>query len=62
MMSGTRKPLRTPPGAIVNALSVTSAVAGIKKPLVARSIVFPLRVAGSSAEMLPEKPLPNWAV
>jgi hypothetical protein len=46
----------------VNALSTASAVAGIAKPAAAASNVPPLRVAGSSSEMVPEKPLPNWAV
>jgi hypothetical protein len=48
---------------MVNALSFTIAPLAPKKPAAVTSIVPPpLRVAGSSSEIVPEKPLPNWAV
>jgi hypothetical protein len=67
MRSGTRQPLRVAAW-IPNALSVTAAVLATKnaacpanEPCVTSNVPC-LRVAGSSADSVPEKPLPNWAV
>ena len=57
-----RKPLRTLPLRDRTRCRVTSAVAGINEAGRRQVHRAPLRVAGSSAEMVPEKPLPNWAV
>ena len=59
MMSGTRKPKLAL--LIVNELSLMIAP-WLKKFGAVASSVPALRVAGSSSDSVPEKPLPNWAV
>ena len=59
--SGTRKPKFAL--LIVRPLSLTIAPLKPKNAaLVTSTVPPPLRVAGSSSESVPEKPLPNWAV